>query len=421
MDSNIIKISNKDKHILRDMAKQQLEIAHSPKMEKLRKDWILHGNFDSSSRPMITMELWTFADDIIPDRMRCEGDIARELEWSLHANVVNHLLFDDDTIVKDYIPVTYDSYFIPWGVDVKVEHTLDSSGGHSLGHNFVSVLSDLEEDFHKLGKSKFGIDKSSAQKRVHQLNGLFGDILPAKITGSILYCCPMQNLVHIMSMEDMFMAMYDYPEIFKEVMAMQTRDYLELFDLMEKENYILPTIDECHLGQGSYCFNNKLPREGDNLTTKDIWGYMDSQETSGVSAAMYGEFVAPYYKMISDRFGLFSYGCCEAIDPIWESSVSKWESLTKVSISPWCNERYMGDQLKNKEIVYLRKPTPNLIGVGSVLDEDAVIAHFEETVSAATGTTLEIAQRDVYHINNTPDKVRRYVELIRKCCDKHHK
>ena len=73
------------------MAKQQLDIAHSPKMDKMRRDWTLHGNFDPSSRPMITMD-----GDIIPNRMRCEGGFARELEWNLHGNVVNHILFDDE-------------------------------------------------------------------------------------------------------------------------------------------------------------------------------------------------------------------------------------------------------------------------------------------------------------------------------------
>ena len=71
-------------------------------------------------------------------------------------------------------------------------------------------------------------------------------------------------------------------------------------------------------------------------------------------------------------------------------------------------------ELRGKPIVYLRKPSPNLIGVQSELDEDAVRAHFKQTAQAACGCTLEFAQRDVYHIHNTPDKVKRYVSLIRE-------
>ena len=79
----------------------------------------------------------------------------------------------------------------------------------------------------------------------------------------------------------------------------------------------------------------------------------------------------------------------------------------------------MGEQLAGKEIMYLRKPSPNLIGVGSELDEDATRKHISATVEAAQGCTLEFVQRDVYKINNTYHKVRRYVEIIRECCEKH--
>ena len=79
----------------------------------------------------------------------------------------------------------------------------------------------------------------------------------------------------------------------------------------------------------------------------------------------------------------------------------------------------MGEQLRGQKIVYLRKPTPNLIGVGASLDEDAVRQHFQKTVQAARGCTLEIVQRDVYQIHSNYHKVRRYVELIRECCEEH--
>ena len=81
----------------------------------------------------------------------------------------------------------------------------------------------------------------------------------------------------------------------------------------------------------------------------------------------------------------------------------------------------MGEILRNRRIVYLRKPSPNLLGVGSGLDEDAVREHFRKTARAASGCKLEIAQRDVYHINNTPGKVKQYVRLIRESLEEYWK
>ncbi len=81
----------------------------------------------------------------------------------------------------------------------------------------------------------------------------------------------------------------------------------------------------------------------------------------------------------------------------------------------------MGEILSDRRIVYLRKPSPNFLGVGGELEEDAVREHFLRTAKAASGCKLEIAQRDVYHINNTSDKVKRYVQLIRETLENNWK
>lgn len=77
----------------------------------------------------------------MPPLQKCEGDEARKLEWMLLSNIVNRTLFDDDTVVNDYLPVSISSYFVPFGLEVKVEHA-----GDSLGHHFIPYLHELEED-----------------------------------------------------------------------------------------------------------------------------------------------------------------------------------------------------------------------------------------------------------------------------------
>ncbi|MCL2003678.1 MAG: hypothetical protein FWG72_06715 [Oscillospiraceae bacterium] len=407
-------ISKKDRQILRDLAAKQMELAHSPQTAKLRDEWTLHGTFDSASRPMILIETGTFQNDVILKLMRCEGKEARELERELLMGVVNHTLFGDDTVVKDYVPVIPHRYFVPFGIEVKQERA-----GESLGHQFIHVINDLEQDFHKFGKSRFGINWEDTLRELDCKNEVYGDILPVRKAGFSLYCCLTQDIVHIMKMEDMFTAMFDYPELFHQMMSMLVNDYLEFFDLLETENALLPTYDECHLSQGSYSFNGELPRQGTDIKTTDIWGFLDSQETSGISPAMFAEHIAPHYRRIAERYGLLSYGCCEAVDPVWDCFLSGLDNLRKVSVSPWANEDFMGEKLRGKNIVYMRKPTSNLLGLGSALDEQAVMEHIGRTVAAAKGCYLEIIQRDVYQIQNTPDKVRRYVELVRVCCEKH--
>ena len=76
----------------------------------------------------------------------------------------------------------------------------------------------------------------------------------------------------------------------------------------------------------------------------------------------------------------------------------------------------MGEALKGKRVVYQRKPSPNFLGVGVQLDEEALRAHIRHTVQAARGCQLEMTQRDVYTVAGSPEKVRRYVEILREEC-----
>ena len=150
------------------------------------------------------------------------------------------------------------------------------------------------------------------------------------------------------------------------------------------------------------------------LTTRDVWGFMDSQETVGLSPEMYEEFIFPCYQKISSQYGLLSYGCCEPVSPIWDNCISKLENLRKVSISPWCDEELMGERLRDRKVIFHRKPSPNYLGVGAVMDEEAFREHLRKTFRAARGCKLEITQRDVYTINHDISKARRYVDIIKE-------
>jgi len=220
-----------------------------------------------------------------------------------------------------------------------------------------------------------------------------------------------------MEMETMFTSMVDYPELFHKVMRQYVEDTIAYFRFMEANEVVNPTTGAEYLGQGSWCFTNELPSSG-TITSKQMWGFLDSQETVGVSPAMFEEMIFPYYKMIADEYGLLSYGCCEPVHPFWESCLSKLDNLRKITVSPWCDEEYMGAALKGRNVVYHRKPSSNFLGVDETLDEGAFRAHIRRTLKAAQGCTLEITQRDVYTIHNNEAKLRRYVDVMRDEIDR---
>lgn len=412
-----LKISQNDRLILRELARKQMEMANQESNKKRIAEWYRHNALEGE-KPMVHLEMGTFAQEIIPERLRCCTDFARKLETSLYCNFLNQELFDDDRVTPDYFGMNYDTHFELFGIQVKVDHTDDQEGTQSLGHHFVSAIEDLEEDYEALMPSDYGVNLDSTSKKMQAAQEAFGDILPVCMKMDALYSVPTQMLVHFMSMENMMFNMYDYPELFKKMMERIATDTLAYYRMLEDKHLILPTVGFEGLGQGTWCFNRELPGvdvcSSRPLNTRDVWGFMDSQETVGISPEMYEEFIFPCYQKIAAQYGLLSYGCCEPVDPIWDRCLSKLDNLRKVSISAWCNEEFMGERLRGRNVIFHRKPSPNYLGIGSTLDEDAFRLHIKKSLNAARGCHMEITQRDVYTIHHDIGKAKRYVEIIRE-------
>lgn len=408
-------ISDHDRVILRELARRQMAHAQSEKNRQIIRDWYRH-NACAGGRPMIHLELWTFQQEIIPPLLQCETEDARRIETQLYSQFLNRELFDDDRPVPDYFPISWDVRIKPFNLEVRQQHTTGSDGHESVGHQFVHQIKDLAEDFHRLQPSPVLLNRTAVLDRLDQIADLFGDLLPPRLVGRGLYSVPTQDLLHLMGMETMYLSMYDEPDLFHQMMRQYTDDTLRLYRMMEREQLMLPTAACEDLGQGTWCFTDELPdapTDG-SLKAAQLWGFMDSQETVGLSPDMFGEFIFPYYKEISSEYGLLSYGCCEPVHSIWDRYLSTLTNLRKISISPWCDEAMMGERLQGRKVIYHRKPSPNLIGVGTVLDEAAVREHIRTTLRAARNLTLELTQRDVYTINHDIGKARRFVDIIKE-------
>ena len=395
---------------LRRLANRQLEVFHSEKNQRRFALWNLP-NACRGERPMLHVETDTFEHEVSEPLLQCTDPVARRLESDLYRNFYNLAEFDDDWVAPDYFGVKWETWFHPFGHKV-TSHTATDINGNTVGHQFDYVIGDLEDDWDRLGKADFGVDTAATERYFRAAQEAFGDILPVRMTMQSLGAVPTQQVVHLMGMENMCFAMYDYPELFKEMMSRIADDYLAYFDYLAKGGFLCSTTGFELLNQGSKCFTDDLPA-GPITDTRQVWGFMDSQETVSISPEMFHEFIFPCYQRIGRAFGKLSYGCCEPVSAVWDD-IKTMENLCKVSVSPWCDEEYMGRQLRGKNIVYLRKPSPNYLGVGDVMDEEALREHIRKTLNAAEGCTLEFAQRDVYTVSRSADKVRRYVQIVRE-------
>jgi hypothetical protein len=85
-----------------------------------------------------------------------------------------------------------------------------------------------------------------------------------------------------------------------------------------------------------------------------------------------------------------------------------------------CDEDFIGDALRGKEIVFSRKPNPRFLGIDVSLNEESWRGHIRKTVEATSGVFTEFIIRDVYTVHGNLNKARRSIELAREEIDRHY-
>jgi hypothetical protein len=412
-------LTTTERDYLRDLARRQRDYAALPVMQEREARWYLHNEL-RGDRPTINFETWTCEQELL-EPPQCESEAAREIELQLKREMLNHEMVDDDRVVSPFFVVPWNLSMVPFNVRIASEHAVDDHG-RDVAYRFVHPIRDLKADLPSLPDSTYAVDCEGTLAWKCFVEEVLGDILPVRMGMRSLGCCLSQIVVHLMGMETMMVSMMDYPDEFHRLMRRLSQDYIRYFKWLESEGLLFTNNGNDWLCQGSFGFTRELPC-ADQLTrppaTSDVWGYMDSQESVGLSPDMFDEFLFPYYQDVASIFGLLSYGCCEPVHSCWEKSLCRLPKLRKISISPWCDEAKMGEALRGSRTIFHRKPSPNFIGVGKELDEAAFAQHIRHTLESARGCKLEFSFRDIYTLEGNRDKPRRAVRIVRQLIDQY--
>ena len=404
----MINISSKDRDILRELAARKAALANSARNDEILAMWHKQAK-GVRDTPTVRLLFSNFTAEVIDPRMRCEGKEARRLERQLLSSMVGRELFDDDTPVSDRFDVNVFLSGSPFGARPNITRAKGS-----MGYHIEPVTDDIERDFDMFLGGGFTVDMEGTKEWCALADSIFGDILSSRIMQPSLRGAITNPLVKLINMETYYMSMYDCPEKLHELMDMATTIYEKYYDYLEENKLLLPTNGFSAVAQESFAFTDELPSEGEITSTNQLWGFLESQETTAVSPDMYGEFVYPYFDRMVKRFGLLSYGCCERVDNIWEDYLSKWGNLRKLSVSPFNNENLVGEYLRGTRVVYYSKPRAEYVTNPGPLDEDAIRRCFRDISLASSGCMLEVAQREVGTIFGDYERGRRYVQLAKE-------
>ena len=406
-----------DVEILRDLARRVKEISQDPIMEDRRRLWLKHNSL-RGERPMILAETGGVLDELVPvSLLKCRDDWSRGLERGLLSSIFTYENVKDDFVIEPFVSYNWHLQIGDFGVQSKRQTTTNE--GKLASYRWEPPIKNIREDFGRLRHRTFSVNRESTMEWKATLEEVFAGIIDVRRRGGFWWTMGMTwTAIDLVGLEGLMLAMCDDPEGLHRLMAFLRDDHLALLGYVEKERLLSLNNRNDYVGSGSLGYTLELPQPGANpaqpARIKDLWGLSESQETVGVSPRMFAEFIFPYQLPVIERFGLSYYGCCEPVHSRWDS-ISKIPNLRKVSVSPWADEKLLGQALAGKYI-FCRKPNPALISTQR-FDENEIRGDLRRTVKAAKGCHLEIVMKDVHTVANQPGRLGRWVELAREAAN----
>ena len=405
-----------EKNYLRDLARKQLELSQLPIMREREKLWYAH-NACEGTRPMISVEEGHYWKEMAPE-MHCTDPLHREMEYQLLNQIHRVEMIGDDRVVPDFYEIKYGVYDKIVGLgQQEIQGDTRASDG-TAGYHIIPQIEIIEEDFDKVQPTRFFFPEAVAEKKA-RIEEIIGDILPVRLVNASNNWgpSPLRTIIGIMGMENAYISMATEPEEFHRLMNFITEDAIRLYRWEEENGHMFLNNGNTLIGSGNWCFTHELPREDftGHVRSVDTWIHMNAEEACDISPAMFRDLILPYQKRLAKEFGLIYYGCCEPTSKFWDAGICEIENVRKVSISPWCDEHFMGERLSGKKIIYSRKPKDYLyISSQKELDEEAFRRNIRETIAATKGCKVEYIFRDVMTIHGNGKKVKRAVEIVRE-------
>ena len=404
-----LSLNPRDREVLRRLAGRVAELAARP-IEAVKRDlWYRHNALEPT-RPLIFCDPENGWNEIIlPEHLECRGALARGWEFRLRQEIFWGEAMRDDRVIQPYFDVPHAYTRSDWGMH---ETKIGGEGGGS--YVWDAPLKDYEADFARLRFPEIVIDEEATTRAVQLAEETFGDLLTVRLKTVWWWTQGMTwTLVNLRGLAQIMLDMVDYPDHLHRVMAFLRDGHLAIMDSLEARGLLSLNNDGTYVGSGGFGWSRELPQPDfdGHVRTIDLWGFAESQETVGVSPAMFEEFIFPYQLTLLERFGLNCYGCCEPLDTRWDV-VRRLPRLRRISVSPWSDVRKMAEVL-GANYIFSRKPSPTTLAMPT-FDEDAIRANLREEMRITRDCRAEFIMKDNHTIANDPQRVIRWVQIARE-------
>ena len=400
-----------DREILRRLASRWMELAALPVMQQRARQWTALKDLHPE-RPMVLFEIWTVENYVGPSELLCQDESNRQVELAMRRVIRQAEEIGDDFVVPPGYRVYWQTASSSYGVEIKDHHVLDERGT-DLGYGFNHPIR-TPDDIDRLVPRTWSVDRASTAAFAGRLYDTFGDILPIELHGTGGHIAALtSDLFRLIGNDNLLAWLYDAPDALHRLMAYLRDDRIAYYSWLESENLLGLNNDWELVGSGSPGYTTALPPAGTghNTRLRDLWIWMELQETTMISPRMFAEFFLPYMADVARLFGLVYYGCCEPVHDRWTRLVNAMPHIRAVSMSPWCDQRALAAMV-GRDVVLSRKPKPWLIS-GNAPDWEQLKKETAETLSAARDSCLEIIYRDVYRTEGDRARLSRWARMVK--------
>ena len=399
-------MNGSDYTILRELGKELAEIAALDIQSEKKELWkSLNGLKPVRSMVMIDQLPWHELNTNDELTLKCENEELRNIEDSIRKALYKWRNFPADMVVENYISLPKIIRGSRLGPAILEETAVTDAENQVISHHYIDQLPD-DEAVGKLEMPVIEADEESDSQRLAQMQEIFDDIIPVKLTGDVLHMGLWDKITGIRGVDPIIYDVIDRPEFTLKIITKFVSMAMSMLDQYEKLNLLEPAAPLIHC-TGAY--TNELPGNdaaGQKITAKDVWAFGMAQIFAVVSPLMHDEFeIIPLLPLLH-RFGLIYYGCCEPLDRKIDI-IRKIKNCRKISISPWADKIRSAESIHG-DYVFSYKPNPSFLS-GSSFDPDVVRKDLKETLKICrdNNTSCELILKDISTVGYEP---RRLVE-----------
>ncbi len=415
------KIKDRDKTILRELARNVAEIAADPVQEENKALWKKVNSLERV-RPMIVLydwtgwPAWTTPRPALRSALDCENKEAREIERDLRNSIEHWQTRRDDQVWE---PVYYSRISINtkwYGVEVEA-----TGSGERLGaFAYNSTIAD-DDPPSRVGTPSVTVDRDETERRYESLCELFDGILRVEKLGRTeCWTQPMDEFIMRRGVEQAFIDTIDRPEWLHSWLKALTDFDIGIYEEFERQGLFSLNNREDFLLTGGTGYTDELPAPGfdpGHVRRADLWGQASTQIFSEVSPRMHEEFALQYEKRVLNRFGLSYYGCCEPLHDKVDLILKHITNVRRISMSPWADVA-KGAEALGKRAVFSYKPNPAILGMAS-WDIDDARKQLRDVFDKTRDCVIEVTMKDLHTVNGQPQRISEWVSMAKALAEEY--